>query len=180
MARPHNGARYQRKKVMEYTPSKMAADWKAEWKGVVDCYWIKDRDWTLPCNREKLAKAFRDRMKSDLLFSIKHAARQSISNGIRKQLTWVTFKRKERTHELIGCSYRFLKQYLEQRFKPGMSWANKGRGGWHIDHIIPVSSFDLRKKSERLKAFHYTNLQPLWESENIRKSDKVMQQQCFL
>ena len=54
-----------------------------------------------------------------------------------------------------------------------MTWKNYGRNGWHIDHILPCSSFDLTDPEQRRKCFHYTNLQPLWEIDNIRKSDKV-------
>jgi hypothetical protein len=48
-----------------------------------------------------------------------------------------------------------------------MTWANHGE--WHIDHIRPLASFDLRKEDHLVLAFHYTNLQPLWAQENLRK-----------
>lgn len=51
-----------------------------------------------------------------------------------------------------------------------MTWSNQGR--WHIDHRIPVSAFDMDNVVERKAAWHYLNLQPMWGSENIRKSDK--------
>jgi len=61
-----------------------------------------------------------------------------------------------------------------------MSWDNYGTGyngkgmeQWHIDHIIPCASFDLSKPSEQKKCFHYTNLQPLWAKDNLRKKDKL-------
>jgi hypothetical protein len=76
-----------------------------------------------------------------------------------------------KTQELIGCSVEFLKQYLESKFKPGMSWDNYGYRGWHIDHIRPLSSFDLTNLDQQKIAFHYTNLQPLWAEENLAKSD---------
>lgn len=73
----------------------------------------------------------------------------------------------------LGCSVSHFMSYLESLFKSGMSWANYGfgEGKWNIDHIKPISSFKLQNREEFLKACHYTNLQPLWHIENIRKSD---------
>ncbi len=73
----------------------------------------------------------------------------------------------------LGCSIPELKLYLEKQFKPGMTWENRSKAGWHIDHIMPLASFDLTNRDELLKAVHYTNLQPLWAEENIKKSDKL-------
>ena len=74
--------------------------------------------------------------------------------------------------ELIGCSAIELKQYLEKQFTPQMSWDNYG-SYWHIDHKIPCAAFDLFNKDERLKCFHYTNLQPLEAKINLSKQDKI-------
>jgi len=54
-----------------------------------------------------------------------------------------------------------------------MAWNNYGVWGWHIDHIRPISSFDLLDPEQQRAAFSYKNLQPLWASENLAKSDKV-------
>ena len=51
-----------------------------------------------------------------------------------------------------------------------MSWDNHGE--WHIDHIKPISLFDLTKIEEQQICFHYTNLQPLWAKENISKGGR--------
>ncbi len=71
----------------------------------------------------------------------------------------------------LGCSVEYLKAYLEGQFEPGMSWENHGE--WHIDHIVPLASFDLTDREQLLKACHYTNLQPLWAKDNLSKGDSI-------
>jgi hypothetical protein len=78
----------------------------------------------------------------------------------------------ESTMDLIGCSIPELRLHLEKKFKEGMSWDNHSINGWHIDHIIPCDSFDLTNPYEQKKCFHYSNLQPLWMVDNIRKGAK--------
>ena len=73
---------------------------------------------------------------------------------------------------LIGCSIEELKEHLEQQFTEGMTWENYGK--WHIDHIKPCASFDLSIPEQQQECFHYSNLQPLWGIDNIRKSDKIL------
>lgn len=80
----------------------------------------------------------------------------------------------DKTEKLIGITIKELKLYIEKQFKDDMTWDNYGFYGWHIDHIIPLSSFDLTKAEEQKKAFHYTNLQPLWAKENMQKGSKIL------
>jgi len=75
----------------------------------------------------------------------------------------------EHTLDLLGCSIEELKNYLERQFKEGMNWNNYSYRGWHIDHIKPCASFNLENIEEQRKCFHYTNLQPLWATENQEK-----------
>lgn len=86
-------------------------------------------------------------------------------------------KKQDRTLVLLGCDIPFLKNYLEARFKPGMTWENhgKGEGKWHVDHIKPCASFDFTDHAQQKICFHYTNLQPLWGYLNLRKSDYVVE-----
>lgn len=74
----------------------------------------------------------------------------------------------------MGCTVEELRMHIESQFRPGMSWETWGNRGWHIDHIIPLASFDLTDREQFLRACHYTNLQPLWAEENHAKSKKVV------
>ncbi len=69
----------------------------------------------------------------------------------------------------IGCSLHELVCHLEDQFLEGMEWSNHGAGGWHIDHIKPISSFDLLDVDQRSAANNYTNLRPLWADDNFKK-----------
>lgn len=73
------------------------------------------------------------------------------------------------TLALIGCTAEELKRHIEKQFISGMSWGNYGKGGWDIDHVIPCASFDLTDPVQQQQCFHYSNLQPLWHGDNMRK-----------
>jgi hypothetical protein len=86
------------------------------------------------------------------------------------------YRKTDTTLALIGCSIKDLRLYLESLWQPGMSWETYGTDGWHIDHILPCASFDLLDPEQQRKCFHYTNLQPLWAKDNLRKHDNVLTQ----
>lgn len=74
---------------------------------------------------------------------------------------------------LTGIPMAGLRAHLEAQFKPGMTWENHSFTGWHIDHKVPLASFDLADLDQRARAFHYTNLQPLWAKENLTKQART-------
>jgi hypothetical protein len=74
---------------------------------------------------------------------------------------------------LVGCTPAALVVHLESQFEQGMSWANFGRGGWHVDHIYPVGRADLTDQAQLLAAFNWQNCRPAWESDNLRKHARV-------
>ena len=78
-----------------------------------------------------------------------------------------SIKKRNRTMELTGCSPKELIIHLESQFTEGMTWENQGEWGWHIDHRRPCASFDLTDPEQQLMCFHYTNLQPLWQSSYV-------------
>ena len=75
-----------------------------------------------------------------------------------------------RTAQYVGCSYKELLDHLESQFDEGMSWENQGE--WHIDHFKAQSRFDPAIEEEAFMCWHYTNLQPMWASENISCGNK--------
>lgn len=104
---------------------------------------------------------------------ILNALRCRLSSAVRR----LGAKKCRRTAELLGCSIEDLKEHLKSQFAPGMDWSNFGRKKgiqcWEIDHIIPCASFDLTDPEQQKRCFHFTNLQPLWATENRKKSAKV-------
>lgn len=121
-------------------------------------------------NKDKLNKQInsyhKKRKAKDINYKLTVRLRIRINNIIRNQ---------QKTGSAIkdlGCSVNELRLYLESKFQKGMTWNNWAIKGWHIDHIIPLSSFNLSDRKEFIKACHYTNLQPLWWSDNLRKGNK--------
>lgn len=74
--------------------------------------------------------------------------------------------------EIVGCTPNELKIHIESQFKEGMCWENHKQDGWHIDHIIPLSSAETEEEINGL--CHFTNLQPLWSTENYKKGKKIL------
>ena len=117
----------------------------------------------------------RNKYKTDINFRIACILRTRIVCALKD------ISKPKHTMEYVGCSVDFFKQYLQSKFKAGMSWNNwgDGRNGrgmqeWHIDHIKPCASFDLSKEEQKRKYFHYTNQRPLWAKDNIEKHDKIL------
>ena len=127
-------------------------------------YIAENIDWWRKYEREYRS----NRRKEDMFFKIKGNMSGRLSDLINKRNLSVN------TLELIGCDRETFISYIEKQFTEGMTWENYGLKGWHVDHIVPLSSFDLTIESEVKKACHYTNLQPLWWKDNLEKGNKVI------
>lgn len=112
---------------------------------------------------------FHEKYNNDLLYKLKINLRNRIKHFLRSK----NFNPKlNLTYNIIGCSPEEFKQFIESKFVDGMSWENYSHKGWHIDHVIPLSSANTEE--EVFKLCHYTNLQPLWSNENYKKGDKII------
>lgn len=118
--------------------------------------------------RKELALYKRNKRKEDNNYKLSCILRSRVSKIIKNNKKPGSFVQD------LGCSIGELKQYIENKFQPGMNWDNWSMYGWHLDHIIPLASFDLTDREQFLKAAHYTNLQPLWAKDNLSKGDKII------
>lgn len=117
-------------------------------------------------NKEQINKKQRENYKDN--FNVR------LSRNLRNRI-WFVLKginKSKKTFGLLGCNIEELKNHLEKQFTKGMNWGNYGYYGWHVDHIIPCSSFNLTKTEEQLKCFNHTNLQPLWAKDNFEKGGR--------
>lgn len=117
-------------------------------------------------HKEDRAINERERYYADLQFKLAKNLRARLNNALNDH-----YKAGSAVNDL-GCSIEELKKYLESKFKPGMSWDNWSKDGWHIDHIKPLASFDLSDPNQFKEACNYKNLQPLWAEENLSKGAK--------
>lgn len=120
--------------------------------------------------KETSKKNHYKRIKEDVAYRLLQRCRKRLYEAIKGNV------KSKRTIELIGCSVEKLMEHLEIQFAEGMSWDNYGE--WHVDHIKPCAMFDFSKPEQQQECFHYTNLQPLWAEDNIRKSAKYEETLC--
>jgi len=124
-------------------------------------------------NKHNLNKYRTIKRRTDLHCRLRDYLRSRLNKALKKN-------KKVGSHiESLGCSVEELKLFLEQKFynnpntNEKMTWDNYGLHGWHIDHIIPLSSFNLTNIQQMKIACHYTNLQPLWAYDNLSKGNKL-------
>lgn len=120
-------------------------------------------------NKDKINEYRRNyqkqRLKNDPLYKLKSSIRNRINLSFKRG----GFDKKSKTADILGCSFEDFRVYLQALFDEKMNWENQGE--WHLDHIIPVSLAETEE--DVLKLNHYTNFQPLWAIDNIKKSNKL-------
>ena len=162
-------ARYQsdpeyRRKLLDRQAVKRAAPGHKETQSNYHREWRKRNkearaEYQKAWEAEKRATDLNHRLKGCL----SHRVREALKHGYKSAATL----------ELLGCSLEKVRAHLEAQFLPGMSWDNWTSDGWHIDHIRPCASFDLSDPEQQRACFHYSNLQPLWASDNCAKRDSL-------
>ena len=130
-------------------------------------------------NPEKVATSIREsnkkRRKNDPAFRMQCNMRRRYGDIMK------TTKKGGSTsyNEHLGCSTKEFNQHLESQFTRWMTWENYGTY-WHLDHILPVASFDHEDEEQRKVCWHWTNFQPLEAKANMAKSDTIIEPQMRL
>lgn len=166
--------RWRQNKVSEYARSrawiKSHPEKQAEYRRKYRIRILKEKKRWYEKHKEKIiaknSKRTIERRKRDLSYRITDALRH------RVYLTVKNGYKSKTTIELLGCRIDSFKIYLESLFEPGMTWENYGRYGWHIDHIMPCAIFDLTNPEHQKRCFHFSNLRPMWASDNMSRPKK--------
>lgn len=120
----------------------------------------------------KYNKILKDKAINDMIYKLK----QNQKSYIHQQLKKNNLVKIDTTDIYLGCNINQFKKWLEYQFSDNMNWIYKS---WQIDHIIPVSLFNLNDEIERKIAFNWTNMQPLLKKDNLQKYNKFRPYEYF-
>lgn len=130
---------------------------------------LRTNEWkTSDRGREWGRKQYTDKWGRDVIYTLKLKLRTRLRMAVKQRA-----KSSGSAVKGLGCTVEALRDHLEKQFMPGMNWNNWNRTGWHIDHIRPLAKFDLTDPVQLAEACNYSNLQPLWARDNLRKGKRV-------
>jgi hypothetical protein len=159
-----------RNKQREEDPEKFHERWHTGY--------LKVRDKKLADTKERLSNPENRAKKNDYIRKYK-AERRLVDKGfvlyenLRKRI-WASIKKKKNSSlELLGCNINLYLEWIKFTMSDDMSWENYGKI-WNIDHIIPISSFDLENENEIKLAFNWKNTWAMYSTENFKKKNKLI------
>jgi hypothetical protein len=184
-----NWALYERAWMDEIKNQTTFTDWSYIWYKEVSRIKSNNRyqNMSLSERRKVNQKLMRNRCPIKQRAKIKEWKRKTriknpayrIIESFRTRLWMVAKGKSARTMNLVGCSLADFRSHIEKHFKHGMTWDNYGTH-WHVDHTIPVSSFDHNNPKQLKQCWHWTNLRPMTATSNLRKGSRITQPQMEL
>lgn len=120
--------------------------------------------------KERRNKLSKERWTTDPKYKMSSILRRRLNHALHHAKHGKALKHSH-TLDILGCSMDFFMQYIEQQFQPGMTWQNHGQ--WHIDHRVPCATFDLIDPAQQKTCFHFSNMQPLWAEDNLKKGCRL-------
>lgn len=161
----------------EYRKTATAKEYQRKWRqnnpDKVKAY--KEKYLSNPDNKERSLQTRRkytnQRRQNDIAFSISTRMTNLMNTNLARYTN--TNKGGKRWQDLVGYDVKALIKHIEKQFLPGMTWEN--RGEWHIDHIVPVSVFNITSINDIdfQRCWSLKNLRPLWKQDNIAKTNKL-------
>lgn len=124
------------------------------------CFTIKNK-----CRFRYNRLKCRDCERDDPVEKFKRTVRSRIYIGLKQRKTMHTIS-------YLGCSSADYFQWMltyDERY----TIENRGTE-WHIDHVIPLSHFNLEDEDEQKIAFNWRNTMPLNAKENLSKNNKIL------
>lgn len=130
-------------------------------------------------NAEKEKQRSKDFYRNNPLAKRPKTPNQRMVANVRSKISALMAgsQKRSKSTKYLGCTFEHLRSHIESQFVDGMSWDNYGVNGWHVDHIKPLSAFDLSVESNMYLAWNYTNLRPLWAKDNLCKGKKYVGQE---
>ncbi len=112
---------------------------------------------------------YNNRIKTDPIFKLKRTCKTRIAQSIKKD---------KKTDKYVGCKMSFLKEWIEFCFTNNMNFQNHGEI-WHVDHVIPIDTFDLTKDHNQFACFDWKNLSPELATYNLSKNNSIHKDQVM-
>jgi len=146
------------KECIDCKENKSIIDFRLNRNRCKDCERKFNREWVL------------DKRHNDPIFKFISNYRTRLIQALKKD------NKVQHTNDYLGDNIVIIKSWLDFCFDDTMSWDNQG-SCWHVDHVIPVSRFELYTENDVIKCFNWKNLSPLTAKENLTKSNNVIPSQ---
>ena len=120
-------------------------------------------------NKQQIRKKYNNKYKNDIEFKLHATCMRRIQLALKKNKT-------DHTVKYLGCSISLYKKWLDYCFEKNMEVSNYGTI-WHVDHVIPVNTFNLNEQNNVYMCFNWRNTVPMYAELNLKKHDKIDHQQ---
>jgi hypothetical protein len=144
--------------------------WSEKNRDYLNDYHQKWREKNIDKHRENKRNYEKTRKHNDPIYKLINNFRTAVYQVLKES----NVQKNGHYFEILKYTPDELITHLEEKFTGEMSWDNYGI--WHVDHIRPISSFNIQEIGDEsfMECWSLKNLQPLWGDENIRKSNKTV------
>jgi len=120
-------------------------------------------------NRRHINDKYNERYKNDFQFRMKRLCHRQLLENLKKKSSTMTY---------FSCDIKLFTKWIEYCFSDKMNLENHGKY-WHLDHVIPISLFNLNNPEELYLCFHYLNYMPLKCKDNLSKHNNIIYSQLL-